>query len=66
VLLDASGASFACTSDSVYDDSYPVLAYGETSRVGMFECLSRRDGITCTHLGNRHGFFLAKARYELF
>jgi hypothetical protein len=66
LILDSKGASFACVSDSVYDDRSPVLAYGQASRVGMIECVSRQEGITCTHIGNRHGFFLSQARYNRF
>lgn len=66
LVLNSKGASFVCASDSIYDDSHPVLAYGQTSRVGMIECVSRQEGITCTDVGNHRGFFLSQARYDLF
>jgi hypothetical protein len=47
--------------------SRPRLRPGVAS-VGMIECVSRREGITRTHLppGNHHGFLLSQTRYDLF
>ena len=60
------GAAFTCVSDSFREGSLPVLDYGEISRLGNVECNSKEDGLTCTHVPSRHGFFVSRARYELF
>jgi len=55
-----------CATDTVLNRSNPVLAYGEASTVGAISCVSRLDGLTCTHARTRRGFFLSRESYKLF
>jgi hypothetical protein len=65
--ISSDGTSaFGCVSDAVADGGPPVLAYGESTRFGDVECTSRQDGLTCTNTRTKHGFFLSRARYDLF
>src|SRR5215831_13839011 len=34
-----------CAGDTVYDPSFPVLAYGNSDRFGHFSCASNTDGV---------------------
>lgn len=54
-----------CAGDTVLNDTYPKLAYGEASHVGAITCVSRQDGLTCTHDRTHRGFFLSKQSYKL-
>jgi hypothetical protein len=60
------GAGVVCAGDTVLNPDAPVLAYGEVSRVGNLECSSTTEGMRCTHRATGRGFFLSRARYELF
>jgi hypothetical protein len=55
-----------CATDTVLDKASPVLAYGEASTVGPITCVSRLDGLTCTHARTDRGFFLSRGSYKLF
>ena len=66
LAVGPDGAQFTCVSDTFREGSIPVLGYGEMSRVGNVECTSKEEGLTCTHTPSRHGFFVSRARYELF
>jgi hypothetical protein len=58
-------ADFTCeTTNPVIDP--PVLSYGEASYVGDVECVSRQDGMTCSHRPTGHGFFVSRQSYRLF
>lgn len=58
-------AEFSCeTSGPGYDP--PVLNYGEASYIGDVQCVSRQDGMTCTHRPTGHGFFVSRESYRLF
>ena len=60
------GVGFVCYGDTLRGEPGPVLAYGETSRVGDYECVSREGGLRCSNTKNGRGFVLARARYEFF
>ena len=60
------GAGFVCYGDTLRDASRTVLAYGEITRVGAYECASSRDGVRCLNREHRKGFEVSRARYELF
>jgi hypothetical protein len=65
--MGATGApSFVCAGDTVRELTAPGLGYGEASRVGPFECLSRSSGMTCTRRSDGHGFFLSIQSYRIF
>lgn len=59
-------ARFICVSDSVADPAAPILDYGESRRLGDIECISRRDGLTCSDRTTGRGFTLSRGRYDLF
>jgi len=51
VKLSTSGAFTTCTGTNCIGDPgehTPVLAYGETTEVGAFKCVSATGGVTCT------------------
>ena len=54
-----------CRSDTLYDPSLPVLAYGEIWQRGGFTCRSEQTGLTCFN-AMEHGFSLSRARQEVF
>jgi hypothetical protein len=58
-------ASFVCAGDTALNQG-PVLDYGKRIRRGRFRCRSRTDGMRCVNRRNGHGFFLSRARVDLF
>jgi Family of unknown function (DUF6636) len=48
-----------CITDTIYDPTAKVFAYGTTWRGGGFICTSRTTGLRCTNRA-RHGFFLSR------
>jgi hypothetical protein len=58
-------ARFVCAGDTALDPSASSLAYGNASRVGTSECISRTDGITCVNQAG-HGFFISVQSYQVF
>jgi hypothetical protein len=54
-----------CVSDSVFDPSARVLAYGHTLRLGAFRCTSRSTGMRCSN-ADAHGFVLSRSAYRFF
>ena len=65
VVLDADSAGQPeCAGDTVFDQSAPVLAYGETwSRDGL-TCVSRQSGLECKNAAG-HGFTLARESWSV-
>src|SRR3954447_16324610 len=63
VKMSGTGAFTTCTGANCLvgdaGEGTPVLAYGETSRVGPFACVSESSGVTCT-VSDR-GFTIARA-----
>ncbi len=55
-----------CATDTVLNKENPVLAYGEASTIGAITCVSRLDGLTCTHARTKQGFFLSRDSYKQF
>ncbi len=54
-----------CIGDTVYNESNPVLQYGQTWQQGGFTCTSETSGLTCFN-AKRHGFKLSKASRTVF
>ncbi len=42
------------------------MAHGEASTIGAITCISRLDGLTCTHARTGRGFFLSRGSYKQF
>jgi hypothetical protein len=62
-----SGAGrFVCAGDTAMNPSAPPLAYGSASQVGLFACLSRTTGMTCTNRVDNHGFEISSETYRVF
>jgi hypothetical protein len=61
VLGRTGRARVGCVSDSVFDPSARVLAYGTTWRRGGIACTSRRTGLRCTNASG-HGLFMSRRR----
>lgn len=62
---DAAQGELICVGDAVFDETYPVLQYGQTWQKDGFTCLSEESGISCFN-AHRHGFTLSKASRKLF
>lgn len=54
-----------CTSEYFYDDSAPVLSYGQTMRGNGWSCTSQKSGMTCKNSAGR-GFSLSRSSQRLF
>jgi hypothetical protein len=65
VVLEADRAAQPeCAGDTVFDQSAPVLAYGETwSRDGL-TCASLQSGLECKNAAG-HGFTLARQSWSV-
>jgi hypothetical protein len=68
LVSTASGgrSQFLCQGDNTFFGALPVLAYGHAWRYRSTQCVSRREGVTCTNLATSHGFFVSQASYRLF
>jgi hypothetical protein len=58
--VNADGVFWPCYSGMDWPLTADPLAYGDRMRVGQFECLSARDGVTCRN-GAGDGFRLARS-----
>lgn len=56
--------AFHCISDWAGDENLFVLKDGDDTKVGLFQCSSRADGITCVDATTGRGFRLAQQSYE--
>jgi hypothetical protein len=65
LVVGPNNAEFVCAGDTVLGGP-GLLGYGHSARRGSIFCVSRSAGITCRNADNRHGFFLARARYRIF
>ena len=64
IELAAGGAARPrCAGDTSFDQSAPVLEYGDTWERGGFTCSSAVTGLTCENTAG-HGFSLARAGWE--
>jgi hypothetical protein len=65
VVLDAtSAAQPECAGDTVFDQSAPVLGYGETWSRDNLTCVSRQSGLECKNAAG-HGFTLARESWSV-
>jgi len=65
-ILPSGTTTGNCATDTVLNKENPVLAYGEASTIGAITCVSRLDGLTCTHGRTKRGFFLSRDSYKQF
>ena len=65
LVLGDEGVDFVCAGDAVGEPDR-TLEYGESIRNGVIFCASAETGVTCEHVGTRHGFTLARAKYTVF
>lgn len=54
-----------CYGDAVVGQSVFTLNYGENIDQAGLRCMSEKKGLTCKN-ERGHGFFLSKARQEVF
>ncbi|MEU5695921.1 DUF6636 domain-containing protein [Actinosynnema sp. NPDC020468] len=67
--VDAAGAvDFLCGGGAVYSDGgeAKVLPYGAQLSALGFTCVSREDGVRCSHDTTGHGFRIAAESHERF
>ena len=65
-ILPSGTTTGNCATDTVLNNENPVLAYDEASTIGAITCVSRLDGLTCTHARTKRGFFLSRGSYKQF
>lgn len=65
ITVDATHSEFVCAGDTVLGAS-EILAYGDSAVRGDFVCESAEDGVTCSHTGNGHGFFISRQSFRIF
>jgi hypothetical protein len=66
LVLGRSGrARVGCVSDSVFDPTARVLAYGTMWRRGGITCVSKRTALLCFN-SSSHGFSMSRARSYRF
>jgi hypothetical protein len=53
-------------TDAVGDPTSRRLAYGTSTRFGIYTCTSRRSGLTCTNRRTRHGFTVSRQSQKVF
>jgi hypothetical protein len=65
VVLDAtSAAQPECAGDTVFDQSAPVLGYGETWSRDSLTCVAQQSGLECKNAAG-HGFTLARESWSV-
>jgi hypothetical protein len=65
VVLEADRAAQPeCAGDTIFDQSAPVLEYGESWARDGISCVSSREGLDCEN-GAGHGFHLARASWSV-
>ncbi len=64
-LGTAGQSQIVCAGDAI-DGKDLRLPYGQAIRAGKLICASAEAGITCSQIGNGHGFFLSRASYRQF
>jgi Family of unknown function (DUF6636) len=64
VLTSHGAGKPRCSSDTIYDDSAPALAYGSTWGGGGITCLSDPSGLQCSNLSG-HSFFLSRDTWSV-
>ena len=64
VLSSHGKAKPSCASDTIYDDSAPVLDYGSTWGGGGLSCLSSTSGLQCSSTAG-HSFFLSRGSWSV-
>ncbi len=65
IVVGPHRAEFVCAGDTALG-GHAVLGYGQAAVRGSIQCRSAANGITCTNLGNGHGFFLSRESYRTF
>jgi hypothetical protein len=64
-MTKTGSAHVLCISDTTYNPSARVLAYGTSWSRDGFRCTSRSSGLTCTN-ARRHGFFLSRESWRVY
>ena len=54
-----------CVGDAVFEETHPVLSYGEVWQQSGFTCTSDQTGISCFN-AKRHGFTLSRGSRQVF
>lgn len=54
-----------CVGDAVFNESNPVLQYGQVWQQGGFTCTSEESGVSCFN-AKRHGFSLSRSSRKVF
>ena len=53
-------------TDAVGDPTSRRLAYGTSTRFGIYTCAARRSGLTCRNRASRHGFTVRRQSRQVF
>lgn len=66
LFLDTDVYAGACRGDTFLTDEATPLDYGDGWSAGPLSCLSREDGVTCSHSESGHGFRVSRNSYLVF
>jgi hypothetical protein len=64
-LAAGAAPNFVCAGDTALGGGNP-LGYGQSVSAGPLRCDSAETGITCIDSMTKHGFAIARERYQLF
>jgi hypothetical protein len=65
ISADGTSSIMVCHGDTVMTPDALTLAYGDRFAREGISCLSEQKGLTCRN-ARGHGFFLSRARQEMF
>jgi hypothetical protein len=63
--INLAAPNFVCAGDTALGGGNP-LGYGQSVSAGPLRCDSAETGITCIDSMTKHGFSIARERYQLF
>ncbi len=66
VIMRSGKGRIVKVTDAVGDPKSRRLAYGTSTRFGIYTCTSRRSGLTCRNRASRHGFTVSRQARKVF
>ena len=66
VLAPSGKGRLIHVTDAVGSPKSRVLAYGTSTRFGVYTCISRRTGLTCKSRRTGHGFTVSRESQKVF
>jgi hypothetical protein len=66
VLAPSGKGRLIHVTDAIGNPKSRVLAYGTSTRFGIYTCISRRTGLTCKSRRTGHGFSVSRESQKVF